>query len=143
MDEKDLNVPQEKIAFLFPYNGEAGKENIPPPLLAYDCEELPSEFDLNAGVFFIGLQHKNPYYLEVQVFIAGDNEDAPVSEKRGVWVRVSDSQGHETDIAASIDISLLKCRFEIGGSYFIEATLLIDETPVHKNRAYFRVSKAS
>lgn len=135
-------MSHEKIAFLFPYNGKAGGDNIPPPLLAYDCEEFPTEFDLNAGVFFIGLQHKKPYYLEVQVFISGDSGDIPVSQKRGFWVRASDSQGHEADIAASIDISLLKCKFESEGAYFIEASLLIDETPVHKNKAYFRVSKA-
>jgi len=135
-------MSQEKIAFLFPYNGRSGEDKIPPPLLAYDCEEFPSEFDLNAGVFFIGLQHNKPYYLEFQVLMDGGGTNIPVSQKRGVWVRASDSQGRETDIAASIDISLLRCRFEREGSYFIDAALLVDETPIHSNKAFFRVSKA-
>jgi len=136
-------MAHEKIAFLFPYNGETGKRDIPPPLLAYDCEEFPSEFDMSAGVFFIGLQHKKPYYLEVQVLRSEDEGDIPISPKRGMWVRLSDPDGRTTDIAASIDISLLKCRFDKQGSYYIDATLLEDELPIHSNKAYFRVSKAT
>lgn len=135
-------MPSEKIAFLFPYNGTGGSDSIPPPLLAYDCEDFPTDFDMNAGIFFIGLHHKKPYYLEVQILRDDQIDFSPVSSRKGLWIRPTDTQGHEEDIAASIDITMMKCRFEEPGSYFISAKLLLDQEPIHENRAYFRVSKA-
>lgn len=132
----------EKIAFLFPFKEAGGGESIPSPLLAYDIEEFPADIDMSAGIFFIGLQHKTPYYLELQVLRSQGNDESPVSAKRGLWIRPSDTLGYEDDIAASIDIDLLKCRFDEPGSYFICASLLVDQKPIHSNRAYFKVSKA-
>lgn len=133
----------EKIAFLFPFNGTTGGEQIPPPLLAFDCEEFPAEIDINAGVFFIGLHNKTPYYLDVQIFRASGEQDIPVSIKRGLWIRPNDSLGKGDDIAASIDLTIKKCKFDEPGSYFINASLLVDQNPIHTNKAYFRVSQAS
>jgi len=133
----------EKIAFLFPYSEEGGKDKIPSPLLAFDCEEFPAELDLHAGIFFIGLVHKKPYFLELQVLRHSDEQDEAISPKKGVWVRANDSQGKEFDIAASVDICLRKCIFTKSGSYFLEATLFIEKEKIHSNRAYFRVSDVS
>lgn len=133
----------EKIAFLFPYSEEGGKDKIPSPLLAFDCEEFPTEIDLHAGIFFIGLEHKKPYFLEVQILLSEEDKDREISVKKGVWVRANDSQGKETDIAASVDICLKKCKFIKAGSYFLEATLFVEKEKMHSNRAYFRVSSAS
>lgn len=131
----------EKIAFLFPFKGETGEDKIPPPLLAFDCEVFPTDIDMNAGVFFIGLHREKPYYLEVQIFRVAEPEDVPVSVKRGIWIRSKDSLGKENDIAASIDLTISKCRFDEPGSYFINASLLSDQQSIHTNRAYFRVSQ--
>lgn len=132
----------EKIAFLFPFKEPSDGGSIPAPLLAYDMEEFPADINMSAGVFFIGLQHKKPYYLEIQVFRTQGDEEIEISVKRGLWIRPSDTLGHEDDIAASIDINLLKCRFDKPGSYFISASLVVDQNTIHSNRAYFRVSKA-
>lgn len=135
-------MSSEKIAFLFPFNEAGGEESIPAPLLAYDVEEFPTDLDMSAGIFFIGLRHKHPYYLELQVLRSKGDEEIPVSAKRGIWIRPNDTLGHDDDIAASVDINMLKCRFDEPGSYFISASLLVDQVPIHSNRAYFRVSKA-
>lgn len=132
----------EKIAFLFPYNGSGGEKSIPSPLLAYDCDEFPTEFEMHAGVFFVGLHHKKPYYLEVQIVRDENGELYPVSAKRGLWLRLSDPKGHLNDIAASVDLAMMKCKFDEPGSYCIHANLLLDQAVIHENKAYFRVSKA-
>lgn len=130
----------EKIAFLFPFkwihDGTA-----PPPLLAYDFEELPADIYMNAGVFFVGLQNRKPYYLEVQVFRSQGDKEIQVSERKNLSIMPGDRFAHEEEIAASIDISQLKCRFEEPGSYFISASLFDEEEWIHSNKAYFRVSK--
>lgn len=136
-------MSSEKIAFLFPFNGVGGGDSIPAPLLAYDIEEFPTEIDLNAGVFFIGLHHKKPYYLQLQVLKSDGNEDIAVSAKRGLWIRPNDTLGHDDDIAASVDISLLRCKFNEPGSYFIFAELIVEQETIHTNKAYFKVSKAT
>ncbi|HAT3630103.1 TPA: hypothetical protein ACW7Z2_000532 [Citrobacter freundii] len=132
----------EKIAFLFPYSPDKTLPgSVKSPLLAFDFDDFPAVFDLNISVFFVGMLDAQPYYLSAQIFKCGEKVDTSVSKKAGVWVRPKDNLGKPSDIAAAIDLTIENCRFEEAATYFIEAELSKDNKVIHKNCAYFKVSK--
>lgn len=132
----------EKIAFLFPYSPDKNlSAGVKSPLLAFDFDDFPAVFDLNVSVFFVGMMDGQAYYLSAQIFKCDESMDASVSQKSGLWVRPKDTLGKPGDIAASIDLTIENCRFESPGVYFIETELFKDSSIIHKNCAFFKVSK--
>jgi len=135
----------EKIAFLFPTKekGAGSPEKSPrQPLLVLDCEEFPTVTDIFITVFFIGLKHEKPYYLQLEMFHEGESTDHSVSSLAGTHLRAKDNLSHEDDIAASLDLRLDNSTFMVPGNYYIQATLLHDQVKLHENRAYLKVSEA-
>ncbi|MFP9529092.1 hypothetical protein [Pectobacterium brasiliense] len=132
----------EKIAFLFPYSPDKNLTGgVKSPLLAFDFDDFPAIFDLSISVFFVGMTDGQAYYLSAQIFKCDEQVDTSVSQISGVWVRPKDTQGKPSDIAASIDLTVENCRFEGPATYFIETRLFKDDKAIHKNCAYFKVSK--
>ncbi|EBO9195850.1 hypothetical protein R259_12865 [Salmonella enterica] len=132
----------EKIAFLFPYSPDKILPGgVKSPLLAFDFDNFPAIFDLNVSVFFVGMMDSQAYYLSAQIFKSDESIDTSVSQKSGVWVRPKDTMGKPRDIAASIDLTIENCRFEAPATYFIETELYKNNKVIHKNCAYFKVSK--